>query len=140
MVVPLRQYGVRQFEKSMKRIGLSGIYFTEKFPGEDKMEKTAIEDCSEARREYILSTLKSSKIRQIFDGLLDTMKILINYMQTKGLINELTAERLKLTSEVYIQMYKTPRVDKRIPAIQLLCKRIKELEEITSNILQYKKQ
>ena len=112
----------------MIRVGLSGIYLTEKFPGEDKEQKTAIEDCSEARRRYYLSTLNDTQVRKTFDKLLSTMKMVIKHIQSKGLVDEQTAERMWNTRHLFIDTYKTPTVDKRREAIDMLCKRIKELE------------
>lgn len=122
----------------MIRVGLSGVYFTEKFPGEDKESKTAIEDCSEGRRKYILSTLNDTKLRTTFDKLLSTMNIVIRQLKTKGLIDEKTAERMRNTSNFYKEVYKTPTVDKRCEAIDLLCKRIKELEAAAVTALKNK--
>ena len=115
----------------MRRIGLSGICFTEKFPGEDKEEKTTIEDCTPARRKYILSTLPDTKLRKMFDKLLSTMNMVIKQMERKGLIDEQTAKRMRNTRNVYLDLYKTPTSDKRREAIDMLCQRIKELEEAT---------
>lgn len=73
----------------LKRRDLSGIYIFDKFPNEEKIKPTCIEDCQQdTRRKWLLSK-SDDYLRQTISMLAESFKELCEYLESeKCLTNE----------------------------------------------------
>jgi hypothetical protein len=58
----------------MKRNNISGIYYFDKFPDEEKREPTCFEDCQEETQDKILELMDIKPMRNLTKMLAKTLK------------------------------------------------------------------
>ena len=118
--------------KELKRRNISGIYFLDKFPSDERQLPTCIEDCRPSKRREVLMSKNKEYLRSVITSLADTFKELTDFCHKDGVVKDEYRDEFVEMANRWIERSKWNWAEHElVDQIDIICEKITMLADFT---------